>query len=224
MVKFLVLALFYGDHPELARRCGLTLRSLWNTGRIDLRVGLNAVSLRSRVILDDLLPEVPMEAADPQIWKYPMMRRLLQGYGGDATHLMWFDDDSCLLPGVDVQGWLDAVSGRAERATGTLGSVYRARVQPELADWAKRQPWYTGAPLPAEVTFNTGGWFVAPLSLLRRWDWPDAAVQHFNGDVSLGLLLQQQGLVPQQFRAGLAINADMDLRESAAPRRGGSMT
>ena len=44
VAKFLVLALFYGDHPALARRCATTLRALWNTGRVDLRIGLNEAS------------------------------------------------------------------------------------------------------------------------------------------------------------------------------------
>src|SRR4051812_24761686 len=90
VVKFLVLALFYGDHPQLAERCGTTLRALWNTGKADVRIGLNEVSPGSRAILDRLLPGVPRTAADPQIYKYPMMRRLLQEYEGDATHMMWF--------------------------------------------------------------------------------------------------------------------------------------
>jgi hypothetical protein len=102
VVKFLVLALFYGDHPQLARRCAGTLRALWNSGRVDLRIGLNEVSARSRAILDQLLPGVEQVVADPQIYKHPMMRRLVQEYRGDATHMMWFDDDSCLQPGIEV--------------------------------------------------------------------------------------------------------------------------
>ena len=48
----------------------------------------------------------------------------------------------------------------------------------------------------------------------------DGHLQHAGGDLALGLLLQQQGLAPEQFRVGLAINADAQLRESAAARRG----
>lgn len=220
VVKFLVLALFYGDHPELAQRCGRTLRALWNTGRVDLRIGLNEVSARSRAILAALLPGVEMESADPQIYKNPMMRRLVAHYRGDATHMMWFDDDSCLQPGMDAGEWLHAVSKRAAAARGSLGSLYLQAITEAQRDWALRQPWATGRPLPRELLFNTGGWKVVPLALMRRFDWPFPELVHAGSDLSLGLLLQQQGLEPEQFRVGLAINADQDLRESAAPRRG----
>lgn len=220
MVKFLVLALFYGDHPELALRCGRTLRALWNTGRVDVRVGLNEVSARSRSVLEDLLPGVHFESADPQVYKNPMMRRLLAGYHGDATHMMWFDDDSCLLPGIDAGAWLQAVSTRTATVRGSLGSLYTQEVTEAQRHWVAQQPWATGRPVPQQVLFNTGGWKIVPLALMRRHDWPFADLVHAGGDLALGLLLQQLGLEPEQFRVGLAINADGALRESNAPRRG----
>jgi hypothetical protein len=220
VVKFLVLALFYGDHPELAQRCGGTLRALWNTGQVDVRIGLNEVSARTRAVLAELLPGVDVISADPQIYKYPMMRRLVSSYRGDATHMMWFDDDSCLLPGVDARAWLHAVSQRTAATPGTLGSLYTQRLTPAQREWMLRQPWATDRPLPAEVLFNTGGWKVVPLELMRRFDYPPADMQHAGGDLALGGLLQQQGLAPEQFRVGLAINADAQLRESEAVRRG----
>ena len=220
MVKFLVLALFYGDHPELAHRCGATLRALWNTGRVDLRVGLNEVSPRAKAVISQLLPGVDTIEADPQIYKYPMMRKLVAGYSGDATHMMWFDDDSCLLPGVDARAWLDTLTQRAAQVPGSLGSLYTQALTPVQRAWFERQPWATGRPLPDELLFNTGGWKVVPLALMRRFDYPPQDIQQAGGDLTLGAMLQQQGLAPEQFRVGLAINADGQLRESAAVRRG----
>jgi hypothetical protein len=220
VVKFLVLALFYGDHPALAQRCGETLRRLGNTGQVDLRVGLNEVAPCSRAILANLLPGVPMESTEPQIYKYPMMRKLLEGYAGDATHMMWFDDDSCLLPHVDARRWLAAVGTRAAQTEGTLGSLYERAPTEAQSAWIARQPWYRGLAIPQQILFNTGGWITVPLALMRRWGWPGPDLLHNGGDVTLGALLHQQGLAPEQFRVGLAINADAQLRESAAPRRG----
>lgn len=219
MVKFLVLALFYGDHPALAQRCAASLRALWNTGQVDVRLGFNEVSARSRAIVESLLPGVEAEAADPQIYKYPMMRRLLAGYRGDATHMMWFDDDSCLHPGLDVPAWLRAVTLRAERLQGSMGALYTQRLTPAQKDWIRRQPWYAGREVPDQLLFNPGGWRVLPLALMRRFDWPGANLRHA-GDLSLGALLHQQGLQPEAFRVGLAIGADAELREWVAPRRG----
>ncbi len=219
MVKFLVLALFYGDHPELALRCGQTLRALWNTGQVDLRIGLNAVSPRTREVLDELLPGVDRIEADPQIYKYPMMRQLVHGYRGDATHMMWFDDDSCLHPGVEPRAWLDAVTSRAAATGGTLGALFYTETWPALRTWVAKQDWCTGRPLPDQLYFTVGGWMVAPLDLLRRMDWPRPTLVHNGGDIELGAILYQQGLAPEMFRMGLAINADATTSIRPACRR-----
>lgn len=220
MVKFLVCALFYGDFPQLAQRCALTLRALHLTGRVDLRIGLNEVSPAARAVIDAALPDVEKLEATPQIYKYPMMRRLVHEYRGDATHLMWFDDDTCLMPGTNAAQWLQWVTQRAGATTGSLGSVYVQRLTAAQKAWIRAQPWYTGRELGDDVTFNTGGWVVVPLAVLRQWDWPGPELQHNGGDMALGALLQQQGLPVEQFRVGLAINADAQLRESSAKRRG----
>jgi hypothetical protein len=219
-VKFLVCALFYGDFPALAQRCAQSLRALRDTGVVDLRIGLNEVSAASRTLIEQALPGADAVCADPQIYKYPMMRRLVHEYTGDATHLMWFDDDSCLAPGIDVARWLRAVAGAAQATRGMLGAAY-LRVQAEAEhEWTRAQPWYTGRALPEATRFATGGWFVAPLALLRRFDWPPPSLRHNGGDVALGALCHQQGLAIISCQGGIAINADASLRESSAPRRG----
>lgn len=220
MVKFLVLALFYGDHPELAQRCGATLRALWNTGQVDLRIGLNEASPRTVAVLDQLLPGVEREVADPQIYKHPMMRRLVANYRGDATHMMWFDDDSCLQPGVHVAGWLRAITQRTQTCTGSLGALFTTRLNPVQKAWVRRQAWYRGREIPDELPFTVGGFTVLSLELMRRTGYPDANVHHAAGDVVLGAVLHQFGLAPEPFRVGLAVNADAQLRDAASPRRG----
>jgi hypothetical protein len=220
VVKFLVCALFYGDFPQLAQRCAMTLRALRGTGQVDLRIGLNEVSGATRGVIDAVLPGVELIDANPQLYKFPMMRRLVHEYQDDATHLMWFDDDSCLMPGTNAAQWLASVAMRAQQTQGSLGSVYQQRLTAPQKDWIRRQPWYTGKEVPDDILFNTGGWVVVPLALLRQWDWPGDELAHNGGDMVLGALLHQQGLPVQQFRVGLAINADDQLRESAAKRRG----
>ncbi|HEY8357589.1 MAG TPA: hypothetical protein VIL30_09030 [Ramlibacter sp.] len=220
MVKFLVLALFYGDHPELALRCGASLRALWNTGRVDLRIGLNEASPRTRAVLDELLPGIHRESAEPQIYKHPMMRRLVAGYRGDATHMMWFDDDSCLKRDVDVPGWLHAVGQRTAAGSGCLGALFTTQLDAVQKEWVRRQSWYLGRDVPDVLPFPVGGWTVLPLEFMRRTGYPDANVHQAAGDVVLGALLHQHGIAPEHFRVGLAINADAQLRDAASPRRG----
>jgi hypothetical protein len=218
--KFLVCALFHGDYPELARRCALSVQALRDTGRVDTRIGLNEVSDRSQAVIAAALPGVDAISAVPQLYKYPMMRRLVHEYRGDATHVMWFDDDSCLLPGLDVPRWLDEVALQAGRTHGSLGSVCGMPQSDIEKAWVRAQPWFTGRALPAMTVFNAGAWFVLPLALFRQFDWPPARLRHNGGDVALGALLYQQGLEVAPFRTGVAINADESLVEASAPRRG----
>ncbi|MEZ0309762.1 MAG: hypothetical protein ACAH21_17695 [Ramlibacter sp.] len=218
--KFLVCALFHGDFPQLAQRCALSLKALRDTGRVDLRIGLNEVSAGSAALIAQALPDVESVAAVPQIYKYPMMRRLVHEYSGDATHVMWFDDDSCLLPGLDVEHWLDEVMALAARTRGSLGSPYSTPGSVVEHAWIRRQPWYTGRPMPATTVFTLGAWFVLPIAIFREFDWPPPQLRHNGGDFALGALLYQQGLDVVPFRAGVAINADASMVESSAPRRG----
>lgn len=218
--KFLVCALFYGDYPALAQRCAMSLRALRDTGLVDLRIGLNEVSPRCRALIDAALPGVHSVAADPQIYKYPMMRRLVHSYQGDATHLMWFDDDSCLVPGLKVPRWLASVARQAQTAQGTMGSAYTRTLSHGEVEWIRAQPWYAGREIPPQTRFNTGGWFVVPLELLRRHDWPPTSLRHNGGDVALGALCHQQGLAVMNCEGGMVINADASLVNSSAPRRG----
>lgn len=218
--RFLVCALFYGDYPALAQRCARSLRALRDTGEVALRIGLNEVSDASRALIDAELPGVDCIAANPQIYKYPMMRRLVHGYSGDATHLMWFDDDSCLVPGTDARRWLAGVARVAQMTEGTLGAAYLREQSAAEQAWVRAQPWYTGRALPQATRFTTGGWFVVPLALLRRFDWPPPDLRHNGGDVALGALCHQQRLEVLACHGGIAINADTSLAESSAPRRG----
>jgi hypothetical protein len=218
--KFLVCALFYGDYPELAQRCAASIQALRETGRVDVRIGLNEVSARSAALIDAALPGVERIGAAPQIYKYPMMRRLVHEYRGDATHVMWFDDDSCLAPGLDVGRWLDTVAQHAARTTGSLGAACGIAHSEVEKAWIRRQPWFTGKPLPATTVFSSGAWFVLPLAVFRQFDWPTARLKHNGGDAALGALLYQQGLAVAPFRTGVAINADASLAEASAPRRG----
>jgi len=219
-VRFLTCALFYGDYPQLAQRCAQSLALLRDAGVGDMRIGLNEVSARSRAIIDGLLPGVETVTAVPQIYKGPMMRRLVLDYTGDATHLMWLDDDSCLMPGVDVPSWLANLRRAAQSVSGTLGHAYEIRQSPAEHNWIRAQPWYTGRALPWRTRFTTGGWFVARLSMLRRFDWPPPAIRHKGDDVALGALCHQQGFDVVDCKGGIAVNADDTLAPSTAPRRG----
>jgi hypothetical protein len=60
---------------------------------------------------------------------------------------------------------------------GSLGSLHSYGLSPAQQDWIRQQSWYAGRPMPQELLFNVGGWFVLPLGLMRRCDWPEPGLR-----------------------------------------------
>lgn len=225
---FSVCVLCYGDHPRLAARC---LKSVVNTADwglvAELRLGLNAVSARTREIALAVAESSPgvchvyEEARGRNVHKYPLMRRMFHDPGRPllGDRVMWFDDDSYVTGGRDWWREADRQSGDGCM----LGSRYRIAPRGRQLDAVKAQPWYGGKPFPAgyQYLFCTGGWWVAPAALLGKWDWPVPALDHNGGDSLLGELCRQQGVRLKQFNKGIAINFD-DVKggESCADSRG----
>jgi hypothetical protein len=223
-----VCALFYGDYPELARRCLGSILDTADWGLVrELRLGLNAVADATLSYVQERCRDVPVPClvmqpcGNANAHKYPLMRRLFHDTPLRTSHVMWFDDDSYVTGG---PGWWSQVAQRAEQCD-LLGSVYRlARSLPASVRQAiMSQPWYGGKPLPPDhrPVFCTGGWWVVRAAILQRWDWPVRALDHNGGDWLLGELCRQQGYRQHHFRDGVAINYDAARGgESRAVRRG----
>lgn len=221
--KFTVCALFYGDYPNLARRCLEPLLELCGSGLIDLRIGLNDTSDET----DDYITgacssDVFTLSAKPQILKYPMMRRLFNEKPVTTEYIMWFDDDSYIKDNNPV-AWLEAVD-KAMVSCDMLGSVYTVNYTKDQKNWCKSQKWHTGKTIPDRPKFATGGWWCLRSNVIKKFDWPVPELRHCGGDVALGILLDQNNLKLKHYRDGVAINADDTGKESAAERRGASKT
>lgn len=224
---FTVCVLLYGDYPDLALRCLSGLRGLVTANLISLRIGLNAVSSRTKDTVAALGLEGAISCQSPEnIKKYPMMRRLF-GLSDDGAapaiispFVMWFDDDSYISAETPA-GWLDAVS-RTMGSADLIGSTYNISLKGNQARWIRDQPWYSGVSVPEghRVSYCTGGWWTVRTDVLRRFDWPLRELLHRGGDVMLGELCRQQGLRIVHFRDGVGINADEHGQESKSPRRG----
>lgn len=221
--KFTVCALLYGNYPDLARRCLEPVFELCGSGRVDLRIGMNEVSEETRDYVADSAPsDAEVISADPQILKYPMMRRLFYDKPVSTDYVMWFDDDS-YVKADNFADWLDSVE-EAMASCDMLGSVYTIAYTPSQKQWCAKQPWYAGKSIPDRPQFATGGWWCIKTQVLSTFGWPIPELQHCGGDVALGVLLHQHGLRLKHFREGVAINANSDGKESAAERRGASKT
>lgn len=227
---FTACVLCYGDHTELAKRC---LSSIVSTADYrflkELRVGLNAVVLTTRNLVMDMIGDLPIpcrvfvERDNKNVYKYPLMRRMLHAIEptSDATHVMWFDDDSYIMDG---KSWWAKVASLA-RDHKHVGAVYELTQGFRHAQYAgiRQQPWFTGKEFPPNYrpTFCTGGWWTLPWDIIKTWDWPPKVFKHNGGDSMLGELCRQQGYSVKHFRGGLGINYDAKRGgESKALRRG----
>lgn len=229
---FSVNLIVYGDHPDLAARC---LGSIVNSADPELvaevRVGMNAVCEATRDLVLSAMHSAPLpflvyeEVTGANVMKYPLMRRMIYDPARPiptekVDRVMWFDDDSYVIAG--HRFWADADHAFRTARCPVMGSVYFPGFYWTPAEKAayRQQPWYTGQLTDTQTKFVTGGWWVADLEFLSKWDYPFRELKHNGGDTVLGEVLRQQKLRPHHFRDGVAVNADATGRESKAVRRG----
>jgi len=215
--RFTVCVLLYGDHTDLAKRCLESIKPLVDL--IDLRIGLNEVSDDTeKYVRDQFAGCCITDNQNPQIFKYPMMRKLFKEFGELKEYTMWFDDDS-FIKETNPVSWLGSVEATMTQCD-MLGSVYSINYTDDQKAWAKVQPWYNGRMVSNKPRFATGGWWCIKSAILSKHDWPIPELRHTGGDVALGVMLNQQEYVLKHFNRGVAINADASGKESAAERRG----
>lgn len=229
-VQFTVCVLCYGDYEQLARRCLDSLRPLWRAGRIRLRLGANMVGSGTAAYLNQVTQECPLDHgvnSEINLYKYPVMWRLLHEVPISTPYVMWFDDDS-FINAADPLAWLTGIERQMQKAD-MLGSIWYQHLQGGQHLWIKSRKWYWGGvdskravPPNHQVSFATGGWWTIKTDILRQWMWPDTEIIHRGGDVMLGELCRQRGyrLVNLPKPKGVAINADEHGNECKSKKRG----
>lgn len=221
-----VCVLFYGQDEQcfqLAQRVlNAPMRELARHN-VEFRFGFNAVGAETKAYVKEAIEQhfhgAMWVEPEENIFKYPIMRRMLHERPLKAPVTMWFDDDSCLAPTCDVARWLPRVLKLLDTYA-MVGSLYRQRLLGGQAEWIKSQWWYNRKPVQPYVKFITGGWWAIRSSALLRFDWPIPDLKHRGGDVMLGALCAQHDLPITHFRDGVWINANDQGVESKAPRRG----
>lgn len=230
--KFTICVLLFGDYPDLARRCLQSLLVAAGPQNLNLRIGMNAVSDRTKNVVQELIhvhglpvhPYCEFYEYTENRHKYPVMREMIHGISPITTpYTMWFDDDSFLelQPNSHADGWLAQVE-RAMQNADMIGSIYGIPWRGRQREFIKAQAWYNGKD-PIERTkarFATGGWWTIRTPLLYQFNYPWPFLDHRGGDVMLGELCFQQGLRLQHFNTGVKINANAAGQESKATRRG----
>lgn len=238
-----ICALFCGDYPDLLARCLTPLLSL-DPSRFRLRLGFNAISDQSRVRLYQLIGlsknynDLVEHKVDSKvnIFKYPMLRHLLNGTSPDILSLatdhgtttpirtewmMWLDDDSGISaadPSARVDEVIkEAVAGEADM----VGSIWTMTLTNDQMEWVKKQPWHNNRPISPRVAFCTGGLWLIKTSILLEHSWPPPDCIHRGGDVMLGQMMYQQKhkIKMLKNKAGLLINAGPAGKECTSPHR-----
>lgn len=239
-----ICALFCGDYPDLLERCLKPLLGL-DPAKFRLRLGFNAISDRSQTKLYELMQSHLKHATlvehvvniSSNIYKYPMLRNLLNGTQPAASDpagksiaftspigtewMMWLDDDSG-ISAADPSARIDeiikeAVAGEADM----VGSIWTMTLTNDQMEWVKKQPWHNNRPISPRVAFCTGGLWLIKTSILLEHSWPPSDCIHRGGDVMLGQMMYQQKYKIKTLRdkSGLLINASMTGKECSSPHR-----
>lgn len=234
-----ICSLLYGDHRDLALRClgSLTLSGVSGiqSNVRDIRVGMNKVCSGTRAYVELWASKVSESCDFPVITferlgtfrptKYPMMRRMFW-YPGRALgdYVMWFDDDSYVVPRRDnPQSWWEDIL-TTMRGCDILGQGWERSLSGSQRFWVYRQPWFDPEKgLPDKLRFCQGAWWCARSALLAAADYPFEDLQHNGGDSMLGELARHKQWrvehVPGDYE-DVRINADYLGDHSSAPRRG----
>lgn len=231
-------ALFYGDYPQLARRClgswGLLLGP--SSGLSTVAICVNEISESTRNYLQDWLRQQRERGwtgdcfwleGDRNVGKYPMLRALLRSSATEsADHLMWFDDDAYLDFPLEI--WWPRLSAvLLAQAADLVGQLFYMRMTPGQWRWIKEQSWSNpeitqplyryGQPM---FRFCQGSWWVAKLERLREVDFPPLELHHCGGDTLLGEIARQRGWKVLDWHWGVRLNAGPQGENSKSPRRG----
>jgi len=231
---FTVFVLLYGDFTPLAMRCiESIIKYAEEVCPEYIRVGVNegcaeTYDYLSLLVREGRLLDCNIYWSKQNAHKYPLMRQMF--YDSDnpieTEYVMWFDDDSFIREN-PASGFMRQLEGSFSRCghgierPDMLGGVYTMQITKKQIEWIKAQPWRTPHLEPSNpMRFATGGWWAARMDMLRALDYPWKCLDHRGGDVMLGAAIEQKSYVLRNYRHGVAINADLQGRESKSDRRG----
>jgi len=215
-----ICVLCYGPYEALARRCLEALDRHTTPSLFRLRIGLNATCDATRSLVSEVLtrkPETVVHESDVNLFKVPMMHRLLNLPPIETGWVIWFDDDSY----VTRPDWLHSLAAKMEAfpEIAMWGKAYSVEVSNSTANFAREAGWYRGLPLlPSDeqpdhyrFSFVEGGFWAIRTECLRVLKWPDLRLVHFHDDFMLGEALRQNDFRLGSFHHGVSI--------TNAPRR-----
>lgn len=228
---FTVCVLLYGDHTALAKRCLDSINGSAWFDDVKIVIGMNAVCEDTRQYVYDTHGHRESSTvfdSDKNICKYPMMRHMFYDESNGALltdYVMWFDDDSYIIPNGVATGshWLTFLRTDLDTRGDILGSKFTLSWQGDQKQWVRQQRWYNPdvGTDTRRLVFVTGGWWVAKSNMLRACNYPWPALVHNGGDSMFGEMCRHTGYKHGAYvRGGVAINADEYGVSHIAKRRG----
>ena len=219
-----ICVLFYGagaKYLKLAQRVlNAPMRALADQN-VEFRFGCNAVGAGTEEYLREQTAKHFRRAIifeqPANLFKYPMMWRMVHSLPVTAPVTMWFDHDSYLDPDVDAETWLARVL-RQLGGCDMVGSIHKGALSEQQKNWAEKQSWHAGAQTTRYVTYASGSWWAVNTPVLQAYNWPPQYFGQKGGDILFGELFKQQKLSLCHFRDGVHINVNDAGVEGAVPR------
>jgi len=154
-------------------------------------------------------------SSDDNIYKYPMMRKMLDSMPENIEMCIWFDHDSHLLT-PDVDRWLTRLQGQLI-SNDVLGSVHKMPLSETECEIAEKL-WGEDVTMPAYVTSLNPSWWAASSVSEFRHHWPPAELGQKYGHVLFGEFIRRRNLRLAHFRDDVAVNVNGSGVERTAPQ------
>lgn len=220
--------LTYGANSYLALRCISSVYKHLPADKFKLRLGLNEVpSEHETKILDYLKDKSNVEKvyrANPQIYKYPMMRQMFHDTDLPISTdwILWMDDDSHIVG----QKWIDSLENAVNsfylqqtdknpKGVHMFGKVYYWHLRGNQRQWISEATWYRNRAFAKDTSkrppmdksdFCTGGYWLVSKECAMACDWPDTRLKHRGGDIMMGIAVHQNGYGISQSYDGVKIS------------------
>lgn len=246
-----VCILTYGGFTPYFSRCLGSVLDTTPLDKIELRLGFNQAAENYRHALErlqpatmrtelasDTLTRVYLRTAEgllvrawrseENLYKEPMARLLYYDVPLDTEYVVWFDDDSFVLP-----GWWEELQPFLVAGYDYIGQPWWVDYLPGQEEMIKHQPWYRDVLFELRegrcgVHFMTGGFIVVRSDSLRQANFPDIQftwkgdnLKQYGGDTLLGEIARQLGWRQASHYENVMVNVDLEGRHPA-PRRGGA--
>ena len=213
-----IMVLFYGPYPQVCRRFFRKLFQFTDPSLFELRVGLNEVVAETKEIVSDYVAQGLVDRvyeSPTNLFKSPMMRRMVHEDPIETTWSLWFDDDSFPYQG----DWLPALANRIENEStvDAWGRKLYLHASEPVEAFIRSAPWYRGKPFIHEFNgvtserpylfFMEGAYWALKSHILYDLDWPDPRLIQNEEDFVFGEALHQNEYRVEQSFSGVRLNA-----------------